>query len=40
MIEVDRRREVIRINRVDVATKMNMDLLPLAEKEAAETLSQ
>jgi hypothetical protein len=32
MIEVDRRREIIRINRVDVATKKNMDLLPLAEK--------
>ena len=32
MIVVDRRREMIQINRVDVATKKNMDLLPLAKK--------
>jgi hypothetical protein len=32
MIVVDHRREMIRINKVDVATKKNMDLLPLAKK--------
>lgn len=32
MIEVDRRREMILIHKVDVATKKNMDLLPLAKK--------